>query len=169
MRTLVALLAAFTMFSVAQAEDTPWYKVVSKKGGLAAMMPGKPEIKSKEDGEQILLALDGGASGYMIHWNKLDVEVDIEDKGQTKKALDAIQQALLKGMAGTKLVSAEDDTFDDLPCREIELSVPDLGSYYSLLILDGEKLYQVTALGKEEFVEADDAEAFFASFRLLED
>jgi hypothetical protein len=165
--SLAALVAVVALVSTLRAEETPWHKVASKAGGVAAMFPGVPQTKAAPAGEQILLEADGGATVYLMQWTKLPAKLDVEDAEAVKALFDNAQASALKALAGSKVLSSEDDDFG-IPGRELQLEAPGIGIYRTRLLLDGEKLYQVTIAGKKEITESDDAAAFFHSFRVVE-
>jgi hypothetical protein len=168
-RTLLSLVAVVCLANLSLAEETAWHKLISKGGSAAAMFPGTPKVNKAPMGEQILLEADAGATVYLLQWTKLPNQLDIEDEAVVKKMFDNAQASALKSLVGSKLLSAEDDEHDGLPSRDISLDAPGIGIYRTRLILDEDKLFQVTVAAKKEVAQGDDADAFLHSFRLLED
>jgi hypothetical protein len=85
------------------------------------------------------------------------------------KILDAVAEGNAKGIMG-KLVSKENTTIGKKqhPGRKIDIESKQFGVYRARIFLVGDRLYQVVALGSEDFVNSKAVEAYFDSFSVDE-
>ena len=158
-----AVVAALAMPLI--ADDDKWETVSSAEGKFKAEFPKKPTTIPGDKGIQIVLEAEGGKAAYMIQSSA--VEISIDDKDKVKAIFDAGQSSMEKALKGT-IASSKDGTFGDdkLPSRDIDMDAPSLGIYRVKLILDGKKMYQVTALGPKDFVNGKNVERFMKSFQI---
>lgn len=170
MRTALAcLLAGVCLVSMVQAADDDGEKVVSKKGGISAVFPQKPEMKAQKDGEQYIWEDKKTMGAYLLQFNKFDEEIDSEDEAVVKKVLDATQDAVVKSFPGGKLVTSKAVKDADTPTRHVEIEIAGGEGYYNaVLMLDDEKLYHAAVLGKKDFAKSKEAKAFLESVELEE-
>jgi hypothetical protein len=137
------------------AQDKPY---VWKEGRVEALFPGTPK-ESKDK-----LELTKGGVAYLV------IRSEVPDLGKTPGAetlfFDVMRGTLVKALQA-KLISEKELKVDDAPGRELLLEVPNLGVFRMRFILVGNRMYQVSVMGRMEAVTGKEAEAFFKSFKLL--
>lgn len=175
---LAGLTPAFELAAQepAKKEDKPKAKAkkyTDKEGGFAVTFPGKVTKQTKKvespAGElEIKLAIHAGAdnTAFIIIYNNMPEGTKDADP---KQVLDGAQQGALQ--KGT-LVSKKDVKFgpDKLPAREVVMDNTTNGMelrFRILMILTGDRLYQVLVGGADEFGDDPKAKEFIKSFELL--
>src|SRR5262245_35208450 len=160
----IALLCAMATC----AADDKWLKIEPKDTGCEIQFPGKPKEQVGDKSWMYSLPVRDETATFILAINELSNKTAIDQPDAVKKILDQGQQGLMtsKALEGNKLVKAEDGKFGKYPSRDLELSVPKLGTYRVKFILSSDKFYQVTVAGPDDFAKSDDAKKFIESFKL---
>ncbi len=170
MRSLI-VAATLVLFPVAGHADE-WKSYSSKDGGFSVLMPGKPQEQTQEvktpDGKLILHTL--------VSVVALDRFVYVSYSDVPAKAIEGKQDAFLdstvKGNVSSlkgKLVTAKKIEVGKgkRPGRDVLIDLPDKKQMYrSRIVLSGNRLFQVVALGSEEFVKSKEIGAYLDSFKV---
>src|SRR5262249_3510282 len=81
--------------------------------------------------------------------------------------LEGYEKGFVKGVKGKSTSSKAIKLQKKYPGREFAFDIPDLeGKGKGRVYIVGDRLYQVTALGTEDFMSSDDIDVFFNSFKL---
>jgi hypothetical protein len=155
----IALFVGFAGLVAAQGK-----KYESKEGAYAVAFPDKPVVKSaKADEIEVHIAVAfKGALVYMVTHSDF-AEADV--KKDTPKDLLRKGQAGLVSQFKAKVLESKDREFGKHPALEVVMEM-DKQHYRVLMVLAGNRVYQVMAIGPKEQVTGKDADAFFKSFEI---
>jgi hypothetical protein len=168
MRSLIAtaLIAAGAGGLLAQEPKT--YE--SKEGKFSAKFPSPPKVEAKTSGGLTLnmfnADFDKGKGGYLVSYSDLSPEL-------LKAPLpEQVLASSEKGLVDTfkaKVTKSAAAPFGPkkYPAREIAAERDDW-NMRCLLILVGDRMYQVSVYGPKDFIAGKDADAFLASFALTQ-
>jgi hypothetical protein len=154
--------------AVGASADSKWTKIEPKDGNCEIEFPGKPTEEIKDKDWHYSLRAQSDTANYLLHITELSNKAPLDQPDAVKKIFDQGQTGLMaaKSLEGNKLVKSEDGKFGKYPARDVELSVPKLGTYRVKFVLTGDKFYQITAAGPEQFVKSDDVKKFVDSFKI---
>jgi len=168
------IVAATLVLSPVTGHADEWKTYPSKAGGFSVLMPGKPQEQTQE-----VKAPDGKLSVHLlVSALALDRVVYVSYSDVPAKAIEGKQEAFLdstvKGNVNSlkgKLVTEKKITVgkDKRPGRDVLIDLPDKKQRYrSRIVLSGNRLFQVVALGSEEFVKGKEVEQYLDSFKVGE-
>jgi hypothetical protein len=153
-----------------------WEKFTSAGGGYTVLMPGKPnEVPQKVNAPPLgeveihVAAVNKGLSiAFVVIYN--DFPPGQVPMGNIEMIYDGSRQGALATSGGT-LAGEKKLMLGDLPGREIKIELPATkvpgGAMMQIrYFLKGARLYQVMYIAPKADVNADEAEAFFDSFRI---
>lgn len=157
----------------AQAYDTDDWVDFSPRGGKCTVkLPGKPKDMTKEidaGGTKLKVNIWGyeqGADGaYLISYT--DFPEGTIDPDDTDAFFDRVQGGIVSSGKG-KMTSSKNSKFQKkYAARDIKYTVPTIkGTGRVKMIIVGDRLYQLMALGNEDFMDSDEIEFYFTSFKL---
>jgi hypothetical protein len=175
LRTFAKLCAcALVLFAVpASADPAPsnWQEYRSEGGGFKVEMPAKPETIENSFGTQGQkmhgLAFSRDKSGGVQAGAMLAMASDLvgtRKKEDIDKNLDAVRDTAMKTM-GAKLVRETKVTVSNHPARRIDYAG---NGYFGtlLVVLSDKRMYQVNAMGPEDYAAGPEAKRFLGSFAL---
>jgi hypothetical protein len=165
----LSLTACLALGAGNRAADEKWQKFTSKEGRFSVLLPGKPMEKTeqvpgpggkKKELHTVLLVLSADKI-YHLNYNDYPKEQIKEDKNK-ETAFDALRKAL-----GGKVLSEKKITVgkNKAPGRELLIELPSKQFYRSRVFFIGNRLFQVVAMGSEEFARGKDADRFLDSFK----
>jgi hypothetical protein len=166
---LPALLFPLTLC----AEDKKPTVFASKEGKFTVAMPEKPSEKTSKiptDLGQLelhIFIVDQKERAYLVTYSDYPA-------GTVKDNADKILTGVVEGNAKSlksKVASEEKITIGKKkhPGREIKIEMPDKkGLYRARIYLVGDRLYQVVALGPEEFAKGKEVDEYLKSFAVEE-
>lgn len=165
------LVVLFPLALRAEAEEPAAFK--SKEGKFSVALPGKPVEKTNKvkigDGEveMHVFTLRQKDGVFAITYNDYAKAVVGDDPDKFLAGVVERNAANLKG----KLVTDEKITTGKkkYPGRVIRVEMPDKkGLYRARIFLAGERLYQVVALGPDEFAKSKAVDDYLNSFEIDE-
>ncbi len=176
MRTKALGLAALALAHCAAPgrADDAWKSFTSKEGRFSVLMPGKPQqqkqaARAGEKSIEVHIFSAAPAVDRIVYVTYTDhPKADVEGKEE------AFVEGTSKGNVATfkgKLVSDRKLTLGKgkHPGRDILVEMPDKKQQYrARIVLAGNRLYQVVAMGSAEFVKGKQADEYFESFKLDE-
>jgi hypothetical protein len=169
-----ALLVIFFPLTVgAQDKKEPPFQ--SKDGKFTVTLPAKPTeqtTKVPTDVGQLdmhMFIVDQKDRAYLVTYIDYP-KGSVGDKAD--KVLDGVVDGNVKGTKG-KLTSQDKITLTvgkkDYPGRAVTIAMPDNKNVYrGRAFLVGDRLYQVVALGPDEFVKGDAVKGYLDSFKIDE-
>lgn len=174
MRLLAAcfLLAIPATLSAAVRDTDDWIDFKPKGGKCTVQLPAKPKDMTKEiDAGGTALKINiwgyeqGSAGAYLISYT--DFPEGTVDPDDTGAFFDRVQGGIISSGKG-KLSSSKNSKFlKKYPSRDIAYTVPSInGTGRVKMILVGDRLYQLMALGNDDFMDSEEVDFFFASFKL---
>lgn len=167
--TLSALLFPLALC----AEDKKPTPFASKEGKFTVAMPAKPSEKTSKiptDAGQLelhIFVLDQKDRAYLVTYSDYPA-------GTVAGNADKILAGVIEGNAKSlksKVASEEKITLGKKkhPGREIKIEMPDKkGLYRARIYLVGDRLYQVVALGPDEFAKGKAVDDYLKSFTVDE-
>jgi hypothetical protein len=146
-----------------------WYPIVSKEGGVACRFPSKPDAELRDQGEAY--DWDSPFGEYLqMSWTKLPEPIDPYDDEQVGILFGECQKAFSGKTESDPLVSSNDFQFaPGVPARNVVFRGPRSRLLRMCMMLMNGRIHVLSAVGNQEFIEGDEAEAFFQSFRFLEE
>jgi hypothetical protein len=150
-------------------EEPKTITFTSKEGKFSVLLPGKPKEDTKKvkvddrDADHHIFTAGQKDRAQLVTYLDYLKETIGEDKEKFLAERLARNIAFLKG----KVASEEKLTIgkQKFPARDVVVEVADKKhSYRARLVLAGNRLYQVVALGPDEFVKSKDVDEFFKSF-----
>lgn len=174
MRLLSAavLLLAPAALTAAGRDTDDWVDFSPKGGKCTVKLPGKPKDMTREvdtPGGKLKVSIWGyeqGADGaYLISYT--DFPEGTVDADDTDAFFERVQGGII-GSGKGKLTSSKNTKFQKkYPARDIRYTVPTIkGTGRVRMVLVGDRLYQLMALGNEEFMGSEDVDFYFNSFKL---
>jgi hypothetical protein len=149
--------------------DEKWQTFTSKEGRFSVSLPGKPMEKTEQvsapGGTKKELHTFTLASAsdqiYHLNYNDYPKEVVKEDKNK-EAAFDTLRKAF-----GGKVLSEKKITVgkNKAPGRELLIELPKKNFYRARVFFIGNRLFQVVAMGSEEFARGKKADQFLDSFK----
>jgi hypothetical protein len=173
MRLLSACLLLFVSAGLVSGRDTDdWIDFTSKAGKFTVKVPSKPSEKKRDtdfQGETVTIhtfavpvAKDGA---YLVSY--ADFPEDTFSEENTKTFLENYEKGFVKGAKGKSLSSKAVKQQKKYAGREFTFAIPELeGKGRGRVFVVGDRLYQVTALGTEDFMDSEDIDFFFNSFKV---
>ena len=154
-------------------EDKKGVDFTSKEGKFSVTLPSKPKEQSNKiptdagevDAHMFLVDLKDRA--YLVSYNDYKAG---SVGANTEKVLGGVVDGSARGVKG-KLVKDEKITLGEkkYPGHDITIELPgNQGFYRAKVYLVGDRLYQVVALGPDEFIKSKPVEEYFKSFKLAE-
>jgi hypothetical protein len=163
---ILSLVTAETGPGSTDRED--WYPIVSKVGGVACRFPSEPQAEFTNLGE----AYDwnsGSGDHLQMSWAKLDEPIDPDDDKRVEQLFAECQSAFTRKVESGPLVSSNDFRFSPgVPTRDLVLRIPPSRLFRMRMMLTHGRIHVVIAVGNQEFIEGEKAEAFFQSVRFLD-
>lgn len=169
MRTLIA--ATMFLAGVAAVCGQPTGKFESKEGKFGAVFPQAPTASAKTAGGQTLylvhLTADKDKSGFLVTYS--DLPADAVKAPKPEQVLESSVREFTERFRAKDATKSKATTFGPkkYAAREFTTESPALTAR-GLLVLVGNRLYQVCVYGPKEFVEGKDADAFLASFEITQ-
>jgi hypothetical protein len=170
-----ALLVIFFPLAVGAQDkkDVPPFQ--SKDGKFTVALPDKPTEQTNKvptavgQLEMHMFVIDQKDRAYLVTYSDYPKD-SVVDKAD--KVLDGVVDGNAKALKG-KLASQDKITITvgkkDYPGREITVELPDKkGLYKARAFLVGDRLYQVVALGPEDFVKGKGVDEYLKSFKVTE-
>lgn len=152
---------------VLTAEDKKEFVLKSKEGRFSVTLPEKPiESKGKASGDDLYkFYVDLNERAYIVAYG--------DSPGAAKVDPDKLLDGAVAGsvLKGSKLVKEEKITLGQkkYPGREFRIELPDKKNYMrKQVFLVGERLYQVMAIGPDDFDKSKAVDDFFKSFAIDE-
>jgi hypothetical protein len=150
-----------------------WKTYSSKEGGFSVLIPGKPQEQTQQ-----VKAPDGKLTVHLVV-SALDRDrvVFVSYSDVPAKAIEGKQEAFLDGTVKGNVNSLKGKLVTEKkievgkkkrPGREILLELTEKKQYRSRIVLAGNRLFQVVALGSEGFVKGKEVEQYLNSFKLAE-
>jgi hypothetical protein len=163
---ILSLVTAETGPGSTVQED--WYPIVSKVGGVACRFPSEPQAEFTNLGE----AYDwnsGLGDHLQMSWTNVPELVDPDDDEMAEELFAKCQSAFTKKVESGPLVSSNDFRFSPgVPTRDLVLRIPQSRLFRMRMMLTRGRIHVVIAVGNQEFIEGEKAEAFFESVRFLD-
>ena len=168
------IVAATLVLASGAGHADEWKTYSSKDGRFSVLMPGKPqeqtqEVKAPEGKLSVHLLFSALDRDRVIFVSYSDVPAKaIEGKQDT--FLDSTVKGNVNSLKG-KLLSAKKIEVGKgkRPGRDVLIDLPDKKQMYrSRIVLSGQRLFQVVALGSEEFVKGKDVGQYLDSFKIGE-
>jgi hypothetical protein len=155
----IALFVGFAGLVAAQEK-----KYESKAGAYAVAFPDKPTVQSaKANDTEVHIAVSfKGTTVFMVTHSDL-AEADVK-KAKPKDLLRKGEAGLVSQFKASILESKERE-FGKHPALEVTAE-KEKTQYRVLIVLVGNRVYQVMAIGSKEQVTGKDADAFFKSFEI---
>ncbi|HWB49101.1 MAG TPA: hypothetical protein VG651_08325 [Stellaceae bacterium] len=144
------------------ADNGGWRQFHSAEGGFTILVPGKPEETVQPPDEHghtqhRFMVTIGKKTGYLVAFD--DYRHGDLSKVDSKTLFDKLQDTVLKGMNGTRRAERS-LSLDGLDGREVEFATADGQNGVIRLYRDGDRLYQLWAVGGA----AADSRKFLDSF-----
>ena len=169
---LFSLTACFLLVGHSRAADEKWQTFTSKQGHFSVALPGKPTEKTeqvaapggkKKELHTLTLAVAADQI-YHLNYNDYPKEVIKEDKNK-EAAFDTLRKAL-----GGKVLSEKKITVgkNKSPGRELLLELTSKNFYRARVFFIDNRLFQVVAMGSEEFARGKNADRYLDSFKVEE-
>jgi len=170
LKTLATAVAAlFLAASLAPAADLKEFK--SAGGKFTVKMPGDPkESKQKTAvGDLVMHTVELPEGAYSVQWVDIPATAK-EDEATLKKRLEGARDGGVGAVGGKVLADKEIKLGDKYPGRDFTGDIPAQKGLLRCRVyfVDG-RLYQVMVVGKKEFVEGKDTNAFLDSFALIKE
>lgn len=156
-------------------DDSGWVIYASKEGDYEVHLPGEPSVERQEVNTRVgplqmqKASVDRGEGGYAVSF----LDYPGEATSDVERFLD---EEVVRSIArfGGRLIEKKTLTVDGHQAREVTFGVPDSvvaggGRSRTRLVLVGSRLYAVSVTGTKGFVERNEAEKFFRTFRLKGD
>jgi hypothetical protein len=172
MRLLAAAVLLLAPAALAARDTDDWVDFSPKGGKCTVKLPGKPKDMTREidtPGGKLKVNIWGyeeGASGaYLISYT--DFPEDSVDPDDTDAFFERVQGGIVGSSKG-KVTSSKNTKFQKkYPARDVKYTVPTIkGTGRVRMILIGDRLYQLMALGNDEFMESEEIDFYFNSFKL---
>jgi hypothetical protein len=173
-----SLMLVFALSPLALAaeekKDPPKDPPFTSKGGkFSVNLPGKPSEKTRKikvgDRELDLhvVSVEQKDRAFVVTYLDYPKGTVGDDKDKFLAGVVERNVGLLKGK-----VSAEEKITlgkDKHPGRDVKVDMPDKKQLYrARVFLVGDRVYQIVALGPEEFVKGKEVDAYFDSFKVDE-
>lgn len=175
MRTLIAValfaLVATLTGSLAGQEKKEPKKHDDKEGKFSAVFPTGPEIQTKTAGGLTLKLyfadFEKGKGAYMVTYSDLDPALLKAPKPE--QVLESAEKGLSEKFKNVKITKSAATTFGPKkhPAREITAERDEF-TIRAVLVLVGNRLYQVIIFGPKEMTTAKEANDFLASFQIAD-
>jgi hypothetical protein len=173
MRKVIAV-AALALFAGALAGQP---KVdTAKEGKFTAKFPNGPQAEKKTAGGLTLhiytADFDKGKGGYAVIYGDLPAEV--VKAAKPEQVLESAEKGLaenFKAKVDEKASKATTFGAKKYPAREVRAEKMDVSGQWNLrgmMVLVGNRLYQVYVYGPKDFLDSKEAEAFLSSFQITE-
>ncbi len=152
------------------AEDNKPVIFSTREGKFSVTVPEKPTEKTNKiktaagEIDAYLFVIDMKDRAYIVTYNDYK-------PGTVDKDSDKVLAGVIKGNADSlkgKVVSEEKITIGKKkhPGREIRIEFGEKQIYRARVFLVGDRLYQVVALGPDEFTKSKPVEEYFKSFAI---
>jgi hypothetical protein len=174
MRAAMTCLLLLVPAGLVSGRDTDdWIDFSPKGGKFTIKMPAKPkdvsqEIDSPGGGKlkiRIYAAEEENAGAYLVSY--ADFPEDLVDADDLPGQYDRIQGGIVKSAKGKVLTSKNVKVLKKYPGREVTYTVPALkGTGKVRMFFVEARLYQIMALGTEEFMGREDVGFYFDSFKI---
>jgi hypothetical protein len=166
---LAVISLAFSPLS-GRADD--WKTFTSKEGRFSVRMPGSPQEQTQE-----VKTPDGKLSVHLlVSALAVDRVVYVSYSDYPPKAVEGKQKEFLDGTVKGNVTSLKGKVLSEkkievgqgkLPGRELLMDLPDKKQMYrSRIVLAGNRLFQVVAVGSEEFVKSKAVGEYLDSFKI---
>jgi hypothetical protein len=167
-------VAAMLIFFPAVGDAEEWKTYSSKDGRFSVLMPGKPQEQTQNvktpDGKLALHLLVSAVA--------LDRVVYVSYSDYPAKSVESKQEAFLDGTVKGNVNSLKGKLVTEKkiavgkgkrPGRDVLIDLPDKKQMYrSRIVLSGNRLFQVVALGSEEFVKGKEVGEYLDSFKVAD-
>ena len=163
------LAVSLILVGGSRAAEEKWQTFTSKEGRFSVSLPGKPVEKTeqvpapggKKKELHTLLLASAADQIYHLNYNDYPREQIKEDKNK-ETAFDALRKAL-----GGKVLSEKKITVgkNKAPGRELLIELPSKMFYRARVFFIDNRLFQVVAMGSEEFARGKNADRFLNSFK----
>ena len=173
MRLLAACLLLVVPAGLASGRDTDdWIDFSPKGGKFTIKVPTKPKEQTQDVDTAVgpitlhLFTVPAGKDGaYLVAY--ADLPEDALDPDNLDESFDGLEKGFIKGAKWKQLSSKKIKLQKKYPGREITFSVPQLKAKgKARFFVVQTRLYQIVAVGTEEFMEGEDIDFFFDSFRI---
>lgn len=153
----------------ANQPNNEWVKIADKVAKFEVELPSKPKETLNKTGKQLVVEREGGKVALFIAVTDLPKQIDTGDAPAVKLILDNGQAAAIKGFKGGKLLSEQDFKFGlKHPARDLDIQIPNLGTYRQRMILTPTRFYVVVAMGPEDYLKGAEAKKFMQSFKVTD-
>jgi len=171
-RSSAALIVLLSPFALC-AEDAKSVKFTSKEGKFSVTLPEKPSEKTqtiKSDAGELKMHMFIVASAgqvYLLTYNDYPSEsVDSDAQNVLDKVIEGNQKSLKGKLAMDEKITLGKKKY---PGRDIRIEQAEKKQVYrAKIFLAGNRLYQVVALGPDEFVKSKPVEEYLKSFAIEE-
>src|SRR5262245_9888490 len=168
----VALLALVATRGSAQ-EPGPipkdsWREFASPDKRYKLLMPGKPEFQRKPAPGAVpgmrVYVVDLKSSAFLVA--TLDIPPKEMERMSVEKRLEAASRGFMFRVPGSTLVSEKKVELDRHPGREFVVKAGDKGTFVVRAYMVDDRLYMLTAAGKDFTADHADVVKFFSSLKL---
>jgi hypothetical protein len=164
MRPVVAVVLCFGFAGFAFAQDVKKYE--SQDGAYAVLFPAKPTTQTTKanDTEVHIALVPRGTGAFLVIYSDLSAE-DVK-KEKPKDLLEKGMKGLVEQFKA-KITESKDLEFGKAkyPARDV-LAEKDATQIRVRIILAGNRVYQVMAIGPKDTVTGVEAKDFFDSFEI---
>jgi hypothetical protein len=173
LRHLGVTLTLIILPAIVWAGDDKWEEFKSKEGRFSLLMPGRSETHEQEEslgGERVkthLFQVRTDTEDHFASYCELTPKLKKLDQGHL---VDAVCVRMLLGVGG-KLLDKKKFTVgnEKHPGREILVRSPDPKWWFRAQVLSvGDRLYMVAVAGPEKAATGQQADQYFASFKLTD-
>ena len=171
MRTLCAVALLVVLTGAVAGQEKKDGKYTSVKGKFTAVFPNGPDVQEKTAGgltlHLYLADYEKGKGGYLVTYSDLDPAVLKAPKAE--QVLESSEKGLAEKFKGVKITKSAALAFGPkkLPAREI-VAERDEWNMRAILVLSGNRMYQVCVFGPKDMTNAKVASDFLASFEVTE-
>jgi hypothetical protein len=166
---LLVVVVVLASCAAGRAEDN-FKSFTTNEGKFTVLMVGTPKEK-----KQVIKAA-GSDTTLNFYVNEIDAKralvVSFNDLSAfPPSAIDDILDKSTKSVNSAlkgKVLSLTKISLGEHPGREVQIRMPDKGLYKAHILLVGNRLYQVIAVGPEEFMQSPPVAAYFKSFKVTE-
>ena len=154
LKILILFYISLLLFSCVKASEEPLIEYTSDEGQFSVSMPGKPskEIKNITTAAGSItmhvFTVEKPDIAYMVAYS--DYPNVVIEHSDPEELLDGAKKGAMKNMGG-KITKEEHITYGEDPGRELSFSAKGgIGKGQAVILLSGNRLYQVLAVGLKE-------------------